>query len=234
MCMEQSFNFFLILRVFSSTLFVYMFFFFKLYVHLIDFKEFYMFFLCRCMKLFMLIVNFYYDFEYILDLCKRVYVKKLNSNLPQADESLYNFVEGNILRSFNFRNVDENEVSGIILKLKNTRCEINHIPVKLLKINCKHITYPISKLVNVSSKLREFPATFKTTRVTPIRKKASSENVANFKPISCLPYTSNIFEIHRTLFSIRLLIFQNFSSDSKRKNPLLMLWFTLEKLFIIH
>ena len=38
--------------------------------------------------------------------------------LPQTDESSYNFVKSNILSSFNIHNVDENEVSAILLNLK--------------------------------------------------------------------------------------------------------------------
>ena len=63
-----------------------------------------------------------------------------------------------------------------------------------MKIICKHVTHPISKLVNLSFKLVVFPISFKTSRVIPLQMKGPSENVANFRPISFFPYTNTFFK----------------------------------------
>ena len=116
------------------------------------------------------------------------------------DAALHNSTEDpckNIVRndhSFYLFPVTHDELSKIISNLKLTSTNIDHIPVRLFK-SIKHlISDTLIKLINFSFSQGTFPNIFKTAKITPVFKKNDRKIVSNYRPISCLPFISKIFE----------------------------------------
>ena len=96
--------------------------------------------------------------------------------------------------SFHLNKASISECERIILNIKLTKTDINGIPEKTFKQIAKYISYPISKLINLTFKTSMYPDLFKVARITLNFKKAERENPANYRPISSLPYVGKIFE----------------------------------------
>ena len=71
--------------------------------------------------------------------------------------------------------IDENKSSGP-----------SSIPVNLLKIALPFITTPLCKLINHSFDSGVFPDAIKISKVIPIYKAGSSQDINNYRPISLL------------------------------------------------
>ena len=56
----------------------------------------------------------------------------------------------------------------------------------LLKILCKYIAVPLSKIVNQSFETGIFPVFLKIGKVNPVHKKNSCNNPSNYRPIAIL------------------------------------------------
>ena len=97
--------------------------------------------------------------------------------------------------------VTPNEVSGIVQSLKNTKTDIDHIPVSIFKSFSTYFVPSLCKLINMSFQLGMFPDPLKHATVIPVFKKHDAHNVNNYRPISLLPFISKIFEkcIHNRL-----------------------------------
>ena len=98
------------------------------------------------------------------------------------------------------------EISKIIMNLKNTWTPMDILPVKLLKQFSSILVIPITHMVENSVQKGIFPDDLKTARITPIHKENSYIEPSNFRPISSLFYWSKIYE---KFFSIRLINFCN-------------------------
>ena len=70
----------------------------------------------------------------------------------------------------------------------------NSIPIFLLKIYKQFLSYWLSKLVNLSFEVGEFPDILKVAKITPIHKKESKLDFLNYRPISLLSVFSKIYE----------------------------------------
>ena len=71
----------------------------------------------------------------------------------------------------------------------------DRIPTKLLKMCALLIANPLSKLFNKTLQSGKFPTSWKNASVTPIfKKKGSSSDPTNYRPISLLPNLSKILE----------------------------------------
>lgn len=67
-----------------------------------------------------------------------------------------------------------------------------------------HISQPLTVLINQCIIEGVFPDALKVAKVTPIYKKVSVYNIANYRPISILPTISKIFE---TILKNRIIKF---------------------------
>ena len=96
--------------------------------------------------------------------------------------------------SFRLATVDE--ISVLINQAPNKQCNLDPIPMSLLK-QCCHILAPvITNIVNLSLCTGEFPSQFKQAIVTPLLKKPSldRESLSNYRPISNLSFVSKLTE----------------------------------------
>ena len=66
--------------------------------------------------------------------------------------------------------------------------------VRIFKSIYSIVSYPLSKIINVSFQSGIFPDIFKIARLTPIFKVGDKEDISNYRPISSLHYISKIFE----------------------------------------
>ena len=63
-----------------------------------------------------------------------------------------------------------------------------------MKIYKQFLSYWLSKLVNLSFEVGEFPDILKVAKITPIHKKESKLDFLNYRPISLLSVFSKIYE----------------------------------------
>ena len=126
-------------------------------------------------------------------------------NISQSFERNQHAVSSppNVPNSFFFRAISDDDVIKIIINLKNKSCNIDTYPAKVLK----HLSYIISPIladiINKSLSRGYFPKILKIARVIPLHKDKSKNDVNNYRPISCLPLLSKIFEriVHNQLYS---------------------------------
>ena len=75
-----------------------------------------------------------------------------------------------------------------------TRTGKNQIPVKIFKSITDWILNPLMNIINSSFSHCKFPDSLKIAKITPIHKKGDVKVCSNYRPISCLPFISKIFE----------------------------------------
>ena len=125
-------------------------------------------------------------------------ITKLHSSLSSTADSTSPHIEPpsvpSKLTSFRLATVDD--ISRLINQAPNKQCNLDPIPMSLLK-QCCHILAPvITNIVNLSLSTGEFPSQFKHAIVTPLIKKPSldRESLSNYRPISNLSFISKLTE----------------------------------------
>jgi len=119
------------------------------------------------------------------------------------DKNPLDYIQTNNPQSFFFSPITEHNVQSTILSLKNGRSNLHSMPTKILK-HVSHIISPVlTHIINKSFTTGTFPNTLKVARVTPIPKQGDPTNIGNYRPISCLPTISKVFEklAHKQLYN---------------------------------
>ena len=89
-----------------------------------------------------------------------------------------------------FDPVLESSVIDYVKSIENSKSTFNSIPMKIFKAVLRTISAPLTHIVNVSMMTGNVPSFCKTARVTPLLKSGEVEDPNNYRPISCLLYTS--------------------------------------------
>lgn len=100
--------------------------------------------------------------------------------------------------------VTEAELINIIKNMKNKKSSgIDEIPDFIIKKCFTHITSPLCHIVNLSLSTGCFPNELKISKVKPLYKKGSENEVGNYRPVSLLSVFSKIIEkvMHKRLIS---------------------------------
>jgi hypothetical protein len=135
------------------------------------------------------------------------YFVKIGKNIADSintneDDHLVYLSNNDFVNSFYFSPVTPQDVTSIIMSLKNKSCNINSCSISIIKkLTC--ILSPIlASIINKSLIQGIFPNSFKMARVTPIYKGGDKTDTGNYRPISVLPLFSKIFEkiVHKQLF----------------------------------
>ena len=78
--------------------------------------------------------------------------------------------------------------------MKNTKQDINNIPIFILKEFSDHISVILCDVMNMCMEAGRFPGIFKDAIVVPIFKKSNPYLLNNYRPISLLVVFGKIFE----------------------------------------
>uniref|UniRef100_A0A1A8CGX9 Reverse transcriptase domain-containing protein n=1 Tax=Nothobranchius kadleci TaxID=1051664 RepID=A0A1A8CGX9_NOTKA len=96
----------------------------------------------------------------------------------------------------NFTYTPQREMEGIINRMNSSTCSLDPLPTPLIKINLPTICPLTTAIINNSVKSGIVPAALKTALIRPHLKKSSlhKDDLANYRPISNLPFLSKILE----------------------------------------
>ena len=118
----------------------------------------------------------------------------LSNALPPSDVRFETYLDSPCVRSFFFFQVTPSECEKIISSLKNSKTDINSIPVSLFKRISPYISGPLSNLINFSYEKGIFPKCLKISKVTPVFKSGDPLSTNNYRPISVFGFYTKIFE----------------------------------------
>ena len=95
-----------------------------------------------------------------------------------------------------FSEVQQSEIEKIIRGMKPTTCCLDPFPTTLLKSHIPTLSPIITQTVNLSLQNAHVPPALKSAVIRPILKKPSldPDNLANYRPISNLPFLSKVLE----------------------------------------
>ena len=115
--------------------------------------------------------------------------------IPPSSTQFTEYLNLNNESSFSFQPVDNAIIEKIINNFESKpSLDINGISTILLKKCAPSLLLPITHIVNLSLSEGFFPDSLKVSRVCPIFKQGSRDDPNNYRPISCLPVFSKIFE----------------------------------------
>ena len=106
--------------------------------------------------------------------------------------------------SFKFEPVTEEQVYKCLNSLDVKKATgLDGISSRLLKAGAGPLTSPLTMLFNNSISSGQVPQKWKLSRVTPLFKEGSRDDVNNYRPISVIPVVMKIFErlIHNQLYA---------------------------------
>ena len=118
----------------------------------------------------------------------------LSSNFQNQNLDYRKYLTSPNVNSFFCSLVTPVECEIVISSLKNTKTDLNCIPIFLFKKIAPYISVPISNLVNSSFRNGIFPNSLKIAKVTPLFKSGDRKLIDNYRPISVFNYFSKIFE----------------------------------------
>ena len=100
--------------------------------------------------------------------------RSLDAAIPQTELSPVSYVSVNRASSLFINPVSPEEISRIILDLKNTSANISEVPVKVLKKVHSLLADTVAKLVNKSFCSGIFPDALKVAKIVPVFKSGNS------------------------------------------------------------
>ena len=134
---------------------------------------------------------------------------KLDSELEPSIHSPLKWMPPPRTSSFFLSNVTERECLRYISKFKNSKTNIDEMPVTILKKLSPFFITPLVFIINSCFKKSIFPSCLKIGRVIQIYKTGDRCEPSNYRPITTLPYLSKLFEM---CLSVRLVkYFEKFS-----------------------
>ena len=118
----------------------------------------------------------------------------LDRRLPVSDHNPSAYYSNACSNSIFFPPISNFECINLISQLKITKNSIKEIPVKIFIALKEVLSYPLTKMINLSLQTGIFPDSLKVARLTPIFKSGDMTDPANYRPIASLPFISKLFE----------------------------------------
>ena len=127
------------------------------------------------------------------------YFSNIGSNLAShiqdiEDLSASNFFHDRQNSSIEMQLTNEREIVELVAGLSDASGGPDEIPAKIMKQVIKDIIKPITHICNISITTGVFPQNLKLSKITPIHKQGSKQNIGNYRPISILNCFSKILE----------------------------------------
>ncbi len=122
---------------------------------------------------------------------------------------------------FKFAPVTEDQVFKCLSSLDTKKATgLDGISSRLLKAGAGPLSIPLTHLFNYSLSNGQVPQKWKSSRVTPLFKEGSRDDVNNYRPISVIPVVMKIFErlVHNQLYAF-LSEFDLLSSNQSGFRP---------------
>ena len=107
--------------------------------------------------------------------------RNIENYLPHTDLSPYYTVIRNNHPPIEIVSATQNEVFDIVQSLKNTKTDIDHIPVSIFKSFSTYFVPSVCKMINMSFQLGTFPDPLKHATVIPVFKKHLRKSTNTFK-----------------------------------------------------
>ena len=86
------------------------------------------------------------------------------------------------------------DIINVISSLNNSSAGYDEVPASILKKCINDYITPITYLVNLSIRQGTFPNELKLAKANQIFKSGNQQLINNYRPISVLPFFSNIYE----------------------------------------
>ena len=99
-----------------------------------------------------------------------------------------------ILNSIYIPPITEDELTIVILSLKNSSAGWDAIPASIVKQSIQFYIKPLTYLINQSFELGIFPDELKLAKIIPLFKSGDKTSITNYRPISVLSFFSKVFE----------------------------------------
>ena len=119
---------------------------------------------------------------------------ELDAQIPLSNLDPLHYINFNAERSFFLNPVSNLEVEFHIKNLKNSKQNMESISISILKDNVRFISTVLADLINLCFISGKFPNVLKRAVVIPLFKKGDATSVANYRPISLLPWLSKVTE----------------------------------------
>ena len=96
---------------------------------------------------------------------------------------------------FSLKTVSEKDIEKAIDGLKTKKSAgADNLTQEQMKLGCKEIVKPLTKIINQSITEGIFPEAWKIAIVTPVLKKGCKTEKSNYRPVSCLMVLSKVLE----------------------------------------
>ena len=120
---------------------------------------------------------------------------ELASKLPNVTDISLQLPDNSLNEAFSLIAVEEEDVLSILEQLDSKKAAgLDLVKPKVAKAIAKQICKPLQHIINKSMQFSKVPNKMKMARVTPIHKKGSESECANYRPISILPIFSKVME----------------------------------------
>ena len=128
----------------------------------------------------------------------------LAANIGHVDKSPTSFMKGTYDHSLFLSPTNDEEVTKILLELKNSSPGYDGISIKVLKSTRDIIIPLLVHIINTSLQTGIFPDNLKIANIIPLFKAGKANLFTNYRPVSLLTAVSKVFE---KVFYIRLYRF---------------------------
>ena len=118
----------------------------------------------------------------------------LASAIPNTNRSPLNYLRGSVSETIFISPVTENEISKLLLSLKNTATGYDDINSMSLKLCSQYVTQPLTHICNLSLTYGVFPDQMKVANVIPLYKSDDPMIFSHYRPVSLLCILSKVFE----------------------------------------
>ncbi len=121
-------------------------------------------------------------------------IDNIRNTITNVDSTASFIAPKEKLHCFTF--IGQDELNKLITASKPTMCLLEPVPTKLLKELLPVEEQPLLNIINSSLSLGHVPKPFKRAVIKPLIKKPKLDpcELANYRPISNLPFMSNILE----------------------------------------